>query len=96
MTDTATVPVDRKRVNAFMAAFRYGGSVDDLGKVDDRHSSGRYDEITWHIALDGATLFGFAAEFHGHLVNALERGLTEREAEEYAYKATAEEAGLTV
>ena len=96
MTDIAPVIIDRERVSAFMAAFRYGGSVNDLGKVDDRHNSGRYDEITWHIALDGATLFGFAAEFRGHLVNALERGLTEEEAEEYAYTATAEEAGLTV
>lgn len=89
-----TVTIDRDRVNHFMRAFRYGSSVSDLGRVDDRKSSGRYDDITWHIALDGATLFGFATEFRAHLVDALSRGLSEYEAEEYAFNATADAAGL--
>lgn len=91
-----TTPVDRARVAKLMRAFAYGGRVDDLGKVDDRHNSGMYDKVTWHIALDGATLFGFDNQFRSHLVTGLEQGMTEDEAEDYAYKRTAEDAGIDV
>lgn len=90
------MPVDKRRVRALMTAFAYGGRVDDLGKVDDRHNSGQYDDVQWHVALDGATLYGFDAEFKGHLVDALERGLTESEAEKFAYETTAVANGFTV
>lgn len=94
MTTTATVSVDRDRVNQFMKAFRYGERVNDLSRVDARHGNGQYDFITWNIALDGATLFGHGKQFRRHLVDALERGMTEVEAEEYAYATTAAEAGI--
>lgn len=84
----------KAKVNAWMAAFRYGGRVDDLGKVDDRHSSGRYDKVTWHIALDGATLFGHANEFKACLVHALNEGKSDKEAERYAYETVAEKNGF--
>jgi len=96
-TDTIEAPrveIDLDRVNAFMKAFQYGSRADDLGKVDDRHRSGQYDEVTWHIALDGATLAGFGRVFRKHLVDALSRGLSEKDAEDFAYHQTAEYAGL--
>jgi len=92
--DATRTAIDRDRVNEFMKAFRYGGQVSDLSYVDDRHHSGRYDDVTWHIALDGATLVGYGRVFRKHLVDALERGMTEKEAEEFAYHETAEYAGL--
>ncbi len=95
-TDTpTTTPIDRARVNALMAAFRYGEKVDDLGKVDDRKSSGRYDGMEWTVALDGATCAGGAAVYRKALVAALESGSTESEAEDKAFHTTAEHLGLT-
>jgi hypothetical protein len=82
-------PEQRAKVNAWMAAFRYGEKVDDLGKVDDRHSSGRYDEVTWHISLDGATQHGGASLFRQHLVHAVLNGADDAAAEKYAYNMTA-------
>lgn len=93
MTTTAA-PVDRDRVNTFMRAFRYGERVDDLARVDARYNSGQYDEVTWHIALDGATLAGFATTFRRHLIDALAAGMSDERAEKYAYEATAAEAGI--
>ena len=96
MADLQTPVIDSKRVASLMAAFRYGGRVADLGKVDDRHSSGQYDHVQWHVALDGATLFGFDTEFEANLLDALGRGLSERDAEAYAYETTALANGFTV
>ena len=93
-TTTIKATVDGTRVNDFMKAFRYGERVNDLARVDARRGSGQYDEVTWNIALDGATLFGHGRLFRRHLVDALGRGMTEAEAEEYAYKSTAAEAGI--
>lgn len=87
---------DKKRVNSLMAAFRYGGKVDDLGKVDARHNSGQYDEVQWHVALDGATLFGFDAEYKVELVKALDAGLSEKAAENQAYEVVAHANGLAI
>ncbi|QWY81883.1 hypothetical protein SEA_HONK_60 [Microbacterium phage Honk] len=92
---TTKTPIDRDRVNALMRAFRYGEKVDDLGKVDARHNSGQYDDITWHVALDGATCAGGASFYRAALIEALEGGATEKEAEDTAYHATAEHLGLT-
>ena len=91
MSDTK---VDRNRVNALMRAFRYGERVDDLEKVDERRDRGQYDTVMWHVALDGATLFGHADTFRAHLVAALERGESEKNAEVAAFEATAQEAGI--
>jgi hypothetical protein len=87
-------PDQRAKVNAWMAAFRYGSQVDDLSKVDARHGSGRYDEATWNIALDAGTLLGHNAEFREHLVAAVEHGLSDEECEKHAYNMTALTVGV--
>lgn len=94
MTAQQIVTVDRDRVNALMRAFRYGERVEGLEKVDARRDSGHYDKVAWHVALDGATLNGYSTVFRRHLVAALESGMSEKEAEETAYRETAQEAGL--
>jgi hypothetical protein len=83
-----------KRVNALMAAFRYGGKVDDLGKVDDRWAD--IDNGKWHAACDGATLYGFDAQYKSELVKALDNGESELAAIAQAYRVTAIANGYTV
>lgn len=85
----APSPAQRAKVNAWMAAFRYGGKVDDLSSVDGRRDSGQYDEATWNIALDGATWFGFDAEFRAALVQAVAHDLPDAECEKFAYNMVA-------
>jgi len=94
MPSTKTA-IDRDRVNALMRAFRYGERADDLDRIDARHNSGQYDDVTWHVALDGATCAGGAKVYREALVEALEAGKTEAEAEDIAYHTAAEALGLT-
>lgn len=82
-------PEVRAKVNRWMTAFRYGGRVDDLGRVDQRRATGQYDEVTWSIALDGATLSSHPTEYRAALVAALEQGMSDEAAEEHAYEAVA-------
>lgn len=86
MNTTPTPTLDRPRINAIMNAFRYGGRVDDLGKVDDRWAGS--DDNLWTAGCDGATLAGLAPEYRGHLIAALEAGYDERAAVKHAYNAT--------
>lgn len=94
MPAPALTPDQRAQVNTWMAAFRYGGKVDDLSKVDARHNSGQYDEATWHIALDGATLLGYDYSVRHFLGQALRNGLTGLDAERFAWNMTCLEVGM--
>lgn len=77
--------IDKPRVNALMAAFRFGGKTDDLGNADDKYAS---DKGKWTAACDGATLSGLGSLYREHLVAALTRGLSEKDALHHAYNAT--------
>jgi len=93
----ALTPDQRAQVNTWMAAFRYGdksGAAGELGRVDARKDSGQYDEVTWHIALDGATLYGNDYMFRHFLGQALRNGLTGMAIEKFAWNMTCLEIGL--
>jgi hypothetical protein len=88
--------MDAKRLTHLKRAFTYGGKVDDLGKVDDRHASGMYDNVAWHVALDGATLYGFDREYFTHFVKSYEKHGDESRAEKDAYEITAVNNGYEI
>jgi hypothetical protein len=88
--------IDNARVNKLMRAFRYGERSDSLDRIDTRLNNGTYDDTEWHVALDGATLFGFSVEYKRNLVAGLEAGHTEYDAIRTAYEMTAVNNGMAV
>jgi hypothetical protein len=89
-------PLAPARLRHLRTAFVFGSRADDLGKVDAR-KGGMYNEVAWHVALDGATLGeGLADEYMKHFVNAYSDNGDEAAAEDAAYRITGAMNGLTV